>query len=246
MRLSIVVPMFNERAGISRFRKQLTYALELLADQKGLGREDIEVIVVDDGSRDGTAELLSEMSREDGFVVRTHLENRGLGAALRTGVNAATGDVIVTADADCTYPLSEIPKLLELLDGSTSIVTASPYHPLGGVDGIPLWRLMLSRSLSLLYSALLWRRIHTWTAVFRAYRRVALEAVPCWSTGFVAVTEMLVLPMLAGHRVREHPTVLHRRMFGVSKMRTVRVIGEHLRFITSLLRRRAFGAASAR
>lgn len=238
MRLSIVAPMYNEASGLATFAAQLDDALEVLDRRFGLRRDDVEVILVDDGSTDGTRDAVERLARERSFEVRAHDRNRGLGAALWTGYDAATGDVIVAVDSDCTYPLVEIADLLELLDDRTGIVTASPYHPRGGVEGVAGTRLLLSRTLSLLYSAIVGRRIHTWTAMFRAYRREALEAVPWRSTDFVAVTQMLIFPMLAGYTVREHPTVLRRRRHGSSKMKVLRVIDQHLRFIAWLIPRR--------
>lgn len=145
---------------------------------------------------------------------------------------------MVTVDSDCTYPLTEIAELLVRLDDDVGIVTASPYHPDGGVAGGSLFRFFLSRSLSLLYSVVLGQRIHTWTAMFRAYRREVLATVPRRSDDFLAVTQMLVFPLLDGRQIREYPTVLHGRRSGRSKIRVLRVIGQHLRFIAWLIPRR--------
>lgn len=229
--LSVIVPMYNERSGLAQLASQLDEALASLEDQRGIDRSRVELIAVDDGSRDGTAEMLRDLRTDPPLRVLTHDRNRGLGAALWTGFSAATGDVVVTIDSDCTYPPREIVALLELLDESTDIVTASPYHPRGGVDGVPAWRLALSKTLSVLYSVVLGTRLHTFTALFRAYRSATIAEVPRRSDDFLAVAELLVIPVLRGRRVREYPTVLHSRRYGRSKMRTVRVIISHLRFI---------------
>ncbi len=242
-RVTILVPMFNEVDGLPLFFRQLDDAIARLGARSSIPADAVEVVIVDDGSTDGTGDALLARAPSRPLRILRHQQRRGIGAALWTGIDAARADTVVTADADCTYPLTEIPELLELLGEDTDIVTASPYHPRGGVVGVSRFRLFLSRTLSVLYSAVLGSQLHTYTAVFRAYRRAALEGVPR-SDGFLAVTQMLVYPILAGRRVRDYPTVLQRRRFGASKMRVAPVIGAHLRLLGDLLRRRTRRIAS--
>lgn len=82
VQVSIVAPMYNEREGLRAFVEQLDRAIVVLRDRLGIRREGIEVIVVDDGSRDGTAALLAEMGAPRRYRIFTHVRNRGLGAAL--------------------------------------------------------------------------------------------------------------------------------------------------------------------
>lgn len=226
--------MYNEAEGLHQFMEQLPTALAAVADS-GIPSGAVEVIAVDDGSTDATPERLAALAREGHLRVVTHERNRGLGAALWTGFEAARADVIVTVDADCTYHLSGIGDLLRLLDDGTSIVTASPYHPRGRAVDVPPFRLFLSRSLSRLYNLVLGSDLHTYTSLFRAYRRRALQAVPVHDSGFIAVTHLLVLPILAGHRVREHPAVLRGRRFGTSKLKVARVIRQHLGLLARIV-----------
>ena len=79
------------------------------------------------------------------LCVLSHEQNRGLGAALRTGFAHSRSDVVVTTDADGTYEFGEILGLCALLLPDVDVVTASPYHPEGGVDGVPAYRLLLSQ-----------------------------------------------------------------------------------------------------
>lgn len=244
-RLSIIAPMFNEADGLAQFAEQLDAALIALAEV-GVPASQVEVIAVDDGSSDTTAERLRELAGRGRLRVVTHGVNRGLGAALWSGFAAARGELVAAVDADCTYALTELAALMALMDAGTGIVTASPYHARGRVDGVPPIRLFLSRSLSRLYNVVLGAGLHTYTAMFRIYRRSAIELVPVHADGFIAVTHLLAYPLLAGVRVREHPTVLGGRRFGTSKLRIARVIRQHLGLLFRLALLRLRGGRGRR
>jgi dolichol-phosphate mannosyltransferase len=229
--VSVVIPCFNEAPNVA------VLAGELLPVVTELRRDrSVEIVFVDDGSVDGTGDLLESLAAAytDARVVR-HERNRGLGAALRTGFHHARGSVVVTTDSDATYPFSLIPALLERLDSATDVVTASCYHPHGGVSNVPGYRVFLSRSASLIYRLLVNRDLHTYTCMFRAYRRQVLETVPFASDGFFAVTELLVGAMRSGYVIRELPCTLRVRRYGVSKAKLLRTILSHLRFQAALL-----------
>lgn len=235
MTVSLVVPCFNEAEGLKRLEHELWSVVTDLST-----RSDVDVVFVDDGSRDETPRLLASLSdrwSQCGIATRvvTHAVNQGLGAALRSGFVAARGDVIVTTDSDATYPFAEIPRLLAVLERGADVVTASPYHPAGGVLHVPAYRLVLSRGASLLYRAVLGRDVHTYTSMFRAYRRQVLSTVGFDATGFLSGTELLVNAIVAGFRVAEYPTVLHARRFGTSKAKLARTVSAHLGFIMQLV-----------
>ncbi|HLT11815.1 MAG TPA: glycosyltransferase family 2 protein, partial [Micromonosporaceae bacterium] len=113
MKLSILMPVYNEAAFVGNAIKQaldVTYPCE------------VELVVVDDGSRDGTAEVLEAID-DPRVVVEAHPRNRGKGAAIRTAADVATGDYMVILDADLEYDPQDIPKLLEpVLDGRATVV----------------------------------------------------------------------------------------------------------------------------
>jgi dolichol-phosphate mannosyltransferase len=173
-----------------------------------------------------------------GVKVLTHAHNRGLGAAMRTGFAHAQGDVIVTTDSDGTYPFAEIPPLLECLTPEVDMVVASPYHPQGSVEGVAPYRRLLSQGASLIYRLLLDWHLHTYTSMFRAYRREVIERVPSRANGFLMPAEFLAHSILMGYRAVEYPTVLHVRRHGQSKARVARIILAHLRFQADLVWRR--------
>ena len=242
MKLSVVVPCFNEEDNIEKLKMEFFPVIEkLLGSRLDGGQIDaIEIVFVDDGSKDGTYDALKNAfgSYEYPSIsvkFEKHDVNRGLGAAIRTGFGAITGDVVVTTDSDGTYHFSTIPSLLEHLKGKVSIVTASPYHPNGEVVGVPGYRIFLSKGSSMLYRILLSWKVHTYTALYRAYRREVIDEISFAADDFLGGTELMVKAMLKGYQVDEFPAALHQRMFGVSKAKLLKTIKSHLEFQTRLL-----------
>jgi dolichol-phosphate mannosyltransferase len=202
-------------------------------------RGAFELVLVDDGSSDDTFERLTSafVAWQNVTIVR-HDRNRGLGVALRTGFDHARGAIIVTTDSDGTYPFTTIPQVLDLLQPGIDIVTASPYHPQGGVDGVPAYRLLFSKGASFLYRILVDPRLRTYTAMYRAYRREVIERIPTTADGFLMVTELLVGALLEGYKATEFPAVLRVRRYGQSKARVWQITRSHLHFQAAILRRR--------
>jgi dolichol-phosphate mannosyltransferase len=230
MDLSIIIPCYNEVENVPKLQKEFLPIALGLAETRS-----VEVVFVDDGSTDGTYRALVEAFGEDGergvlLRFEQHRVNRGLGAALRTGFGAARGEIVVTTDSDGTYKFSEVPALLSCLTSGVDIVTASPYHPAGGVAGVPAYRLLFSRGCSAIYRLLVSWRVYTYTCLFRAYRRDVIQNVAFVSNGFLAGTELMVKAMLMGYRVAEYPAVLYRRAHGESKAKLVRTVLAHLKF----------------
>lgn len=232
--ISVVIPCYNEAEGVPSLRERLGQVLPALRER---GR--VELILVDDGSTDGTNALLKAAfaNLPDARVVQ-HERNRGLGQALRTGFAHAHGAIIITCDSDGTYPFAEIPALLDRLTPGVDIVTASPYHPAGGVDNVPEYRVAISKCASFCYRFLIDWHIHTYTALFRACRREVVEQIVTRADGFMMVAELLVEARLAGFTVAEYPATLRVRQYGQSKAKVLRITRTHLRYMASLAGRR--------
>lgn len=242
MKLSVVVPCFNEEENIDKLITEFFPVIEkLLGSNVDGGQIDsIEIVFVDDGSSDGTYDALKTAFgsyNHSSIAVKfeKHEVNRGLGAAMRTGFSTITGDIVVTTDSDGTYHFSTIPSMLGHLKDKVAIVTASPYHPKGEVVGVPGYRILLSRGSSLLYRILLNWKVHTYTALYRAYRREVIDQIPFAADDFLGGTELMVKAMLKGYQVDEFPAALHRRMFGVSKAKLLKTIMSHLNFQARLV-----------
>ena len=233
--LSIVVPCYNEEEGLHQLFSQLGQLYRKLK-----GRYALDIVFVDDGSTDSTFGMISSFKKDfarkgASVTICRHSRNRNLGGALKTGLAHVKGDLVSTIDADCTYSLLGLPKLLALLDGSTDIVIASPYHPDGKSDIRPAYRLFLSKAISGIYALLTHSNLHTFTAIFRVYRRKVIDVVRPRSDGFLAVTEMLVFSLRKGFRVKELPATLTLRKYGRSNMKLFSTITAHFLFILRLL-----------
>lgn len=224
--VTIVVPCYNEQAGVPA----LVERLGRLMDGPGRGWE---VLFVDDGSADRTfARLLSSVHREPWARVLRHPMNLGLGAALRTGYDYVESPIVCTIDSDCTYAPEQLPRLVELVEQGADIATASAWHPgSAAAQGNPV-RIALSRGVSGTYKLLIGQDVHTFTCLFRAYRREVLQRIRVRSNGFAAVAEIMLRGILAGYQVRELPMQLEERRFGESKLKVGDAIFAHASLLT--------------
>jgi dolichol-phosphate mannosyltransferase len=208
--IRFVIPAYNEAENIPR----------LLADLAPVARNlGARVIFVDDGSTDGTAEVIREHARDLHFAIVTHTVNRGLGTAINTGIRAALGessddDAIITLEADTTSDLSDLPAMMAEFDRGADIVLASVYAPGGEIIGVAGWRLAASKSVSNTFRYLGGlRQIHTLSSLYRVYRAGTLRRAAdtygyllVREPGFAANVELLLKLYNAGARVTEVPT----------------------------------------
>lgn len=230
MKISLIIPCYNEVDGIHQLSERLRLLVpELMKDR------DVEIIFIDDGSTDGTADKIHLLAAGLPYTIIRHDRNRGLGAALRTGFSACSGDEIVTMDSDCTYDPMEAIKLLITLRSGYDVVTGSPYHPQGEVLNVSPWRLFLSKTLSRMYWIILPNPLYTYTSCFRAYTHDVLAKLQFKSNGFLAVTEILVSAVLQHSRVAEVPAKLQSRRFGSSKLKVAQVVYSHLKYFVRII-----------
>ncbi len=240
--VTIVVPCHNEE-------QILSYLANTLKTVEGsfAPRYELEYVFVDDGSSDDTWEELHRRfgTWSNARFIR-HERNRGVAAAILTGLREAKTEVVCSIDCDCTYDPHQLAGMIPLLTGGVAMVTASPYHPEGTVRNVPAWRLFLSRGLSRLYRLLLRHPLSTHTSCVRVYRRDAALSVRVRSGGFLGVAEHLARLDLAGYGVREFPATLEVRLLGRSKMKLTRTIAGHLLLLVRLAGVRLFTRPSTR
>ena len=236
--ISIVIPCYNEQETLP----YLSNTLRGLETDLAENNYQTNFIFVDDKSKDATFDRLNELfGAQANVVILRHDDNQGVAAGIMTGIKSANTEIVCSMDCDCTYDPHELVKMLPLLTENVDLVTASPYHKNGGVRNVPEWRLFLSKGASFLYSRVLRSKLSTYTSCFRVYRRSSVVDLPVEQKGFLGVAEILGRLDLGGGKIVEHPSVLEVRLFGFSKMKTLRTIFGHLKLLSNLLKIRFDG-----
>ncbi len=168
MNLTVVIPCYNEKETIRRIVERVRQAP---VDLK-------EIIIVDDGSVDGTRDLLPALQDEKVRVI-LHAVNQGKGAALRTGIREATGDCVIVQDADLEYDPMEYPKLLQpILDGKADVVFGSRF--MGGEPHrvVFFWHMVGNKFLTLLSNMLTNINLTDMETCFKMFRREVIQKIP--------------------------------------------------------------------
>jgi dolichol-phosphate mannosyltransferase len=240
--LSLVVPCFNEEGVVETLVDRLLGLEQTIGSQGAL-----EVLFVDDGSTDCTLAEIHDFSKplKHSRVLR-HGKNRGLAAAMMTGIREASASFVGVMDADCTYDPAIMPAMLAKMTNGIDAVTASPYHRDGEVVAVPPWRLRISKAASSLYRMAFRQKLATYTSCCRIYRRSAVEGIELSRQGFVGVTELLWLLDRAGGKIVEFPTRLSSRVLGHSKLKVLKTARQHLTFLSSALLSRLADLLSGR
>ncbi|KAG9450842.1 hypothetical protein H6P81_010807 [Aristolochia fimbriata] len=244
---SIIVPTYNERLNIALFVylvfKHLSHIESIRMDAtqiKGGWEIDFEIIVVDDGSPDGTQDIVRQLQQlygEDRILLRARAKKLGLGTAYIHGLKHASGNFIVIMDADLSHHPKYLPSFItKQLDTGADIVTGTRYVRGGGVHG---WNLMLkltSRGANVLAQTFLWPGVSDLTGSFRLYRKSVLEDIiaSCVSKGYVFQMEMIVRASRNGYRIEEVPITFVDRVFGSSKLEGSEIV-EYLKGLAYLL-----------
>jgi glycosyltransferase involved in cell wall biosynthesis len=202
---SVVIPAYNEESQITRTLEAVTAYLATIED-----RYRWEVIVVDDGSTDGTFAAAQSFAGEDVKVrIASHPANFNLGQALRYGFSLSRGDYIVTLDADLSYSPDHIGRLLDTISTTEAkIVIASPYTEGGEVTNVPAMRLAASRSANRLLSMMAKGDLTTVTGMVRAYDAVFLRRLDLKAMDVEINAEIIYKAQLMRASIMEIPAHL--------------------------------------
>ncbi len=227
-RVVVVVPTYNEADN-----------LEWIVTRMRAAQPSVDLLVVDDGSPDGTGAIADRLAAADPAVRVLHRATKaGLGAAYLNGFQVALAagyDVIGEMDADGSHQPEQLDRLLDALRGGADLAIGSRWVPGGSVVNWPLRRELLSRGGNLYVRLLLGVKVRDATAGFRLFRRSTLEKVDLESvesTGYVFQTDMVTRTLAAGLTVREVPIEFVERVRGDSKM-SGSVATESLKLITA-------------
>jgi len=205
--LAVVIPMYNEAAGAAACVTAVCEALNRLPAAARL-------IVVDDGSGDGTAAALAQLSAEPRLTVVSHAVNRGYGAALRSGVEAADGagcDVVMFMDSDLTNDPADIARLLAAMAPGVDVVKATRYQGGGVMRGVPFLRRFVSQVGNRVARALFRVGLSDCTNGFRALRTTLARRLRLRETGFPIILEELYCCVFTARGFAEVPVTLTSR-----------------------------------
>jgi glycosyltransferase involved in cell wall biosynthesis len=193
-KLSIIMPVFNERNTVAEaIRRSRSVAIPL----------EREIVVVNDGSDDGTGQILTQLQDSTVRVVE-HPVNRGKGAAIRTGLTYVTGDLVLIQDADLEYDPEDWPKLLApVLNGKARVVYGSRFT--GERRNMMFWHWVGNRFLSLATNVLYNTTISDMETCYKLFDRELIGSIPLTSERFGIEPEITAKILRTGERIYEVP-----------------------------------------
>ena len=232
IRISAVIPVFNEAACLAEHVPALS---EILA---GIAGDDWEILLVDDGSDDGTDAIVAELAADPRIRGLRHEVNRGKGAAVRTGVLASRGEIVIFCDADMSTPMETARQFVEALEAGADVVVGNRKSRAATIERKqPFIRTWLGLGFTRLANGLMGLEVSDYTCGFKAFRgdpgRAVFERVATSRWSFDV--ELLAIAARDGLVIREIPVRWHHEED--TRVRVLRdVIGSFLELLA--IRRR--------
>ena len=229
--ITICVPLFNEEELIYELFENLENLHSKISD-----KYLVNFLLIDDGSQDSTfSELKKYFNHLSYFKIIRHDTNRNLGGFLKTSIDNTKTDFIGFLDSDSTFDPLLIDPMLDIIKNNFDIVSASPYHPKGKTEGVSVIRKLISKTANGIYSLILKEDIYTFTSLLKIYKVEIVKNIKIETYGFVSVTELYVKSIINGASYYDFPCTLTTRRTGSSKIRFLRTILDHLKFMIRLV-----------
>jgi glycosyltransferase involved in cell wall biosynthesis len=206
MKLSVIIPVYNEVQNIEEILKRV-HATALAW----------EIVVVDDDSQDGTRDLLQKMDGKDGLRVILHDRNQGKGAAVRTGLQAARGDILLIQDADLEYSPHDYPVLLQPIEeGIADVVYGSRF--LGGPRRATMfWHMIANQLLTFMTNILYDNILSDMETGYKVFRREVVDGMKLRSNRFNFEPEFTAKVLKRHYRIYEVPISFNPRDYSEGK-----------------------------
>jgi glycosyltransferase involved in cell wall biosynthesis len=206
MKLSVIIPIYNEINTLKEIIKRVEKTN--LAD---------EIVLIDDGSTDGTRKLVKEYEGRDSFTVILHERNQGKGAAVRSGFQAASGDVFLIQDADLEYDPQEYPKLLKPIeDGLAEVVYGSRF--LGASRRVAMfWHMIANKMLTLFTNILYDTILSDMETGYKVFKREVVQDMPLHAKRFEFEPEFTAKILKRKYRIYEVPISFNPRDYEEGK-----------------------------
>jgi glycosyltransferase involved in cell wall biosynthesis len=208
--LSVIMPVYNEKNTI----RQIVERVQTVPVPK-------EIIIVDDGSKDGTREILKDLAQQENIKVFLHKKNKGKGAALSTGLQHVSGDFVIFQDADLEYHPEEYPRLLEPIQkGDADVVYGSRFK--GAGRAFLFWHKVGNIFLNFVTNILYNSTLTDMETCYKMFRRDVIKGITIESNRFNVEPEITAKILKRGYKVFEVPITYSGRDFSEGKKITWR------------------------
>lgn len=232
MKLSILIPAYNEQENIKRLYAEL---IPVMDDIEKRYTMNTELVLVNDGSTDKTLDIMNLLAKKDMRTrLITYTPNRGIGHALRVGIKTLHSDWTVMLDADLTFHPTEITKLLDVMN-SADFICGSPFMEGGKTQDVPLYRKILTTLVVLMYRVAIGKKVKAITPIFKLYKTKNLKDLKLRSGGFTIFAEILSKLIFKRKTFMEVPVTLTARKHGQSKMKFFKEIKNNLKMFFLIL-----------